>query len=82
MTRPTNEVEFLRRYTTYRGTQVDNSSLPAGSPMYYYCKGCGISTDIRAESWLGSPPPRYCEACSELSKVGSLDRLQTEAQTL
>ena len=25
-------------------THVDNSSLYAGSPMYYYCRECGVSS--------------------------------------
>jgi hypothetical protein len=42
---------------------VDNASLPAGSPMYYYCDSCGCSptrsrrTGGRTHRWLPSFEP-------------------------
>lgn len=41
--------------------RVDNSKLPAGSPMYYYCRLCG-QTMILPELHM-EMAPRYCEYC-------------------
>lgn len=48
------------------GKQVDNSSLHAGSPMYYYCLCCGAQTAVLPEGWYRERPPRYCDACLAL----------------
>lgn len=45
--------------------QMDNSSLYAGSPMYFYCKNCGHESDRKPESYTSSPR-RYCAPCKEL----------------
>lgn len=37
---------FSERYNLAKKLgQINNSSLPAGSPMYYYCKYCGTHTE-------------------------------------
>lgn len=79
MTRPTNELEFFRRYSEYQGKQIDNSSLPVGAPMYYYCWACGILVAEFPEGWYSDSPPQHCESCFELVKCGSIDRLVKEA---
>lgn len=33
--------QFHKRQAANVGQQVNNSRLPAGSPMYYYCRYCG-----------------------------------------
>jgi hypothetical protein len=71
--------EFKRRYVENRGKRIDNSSLPAGSPMYYYCRGCEVLVDTKPESWWGDPPPHYCLACQPLAEHGMIDRLKREA---
>lgn len=35
--------------------KIDNSSLPAGSPMYFYCSFCGCLTDVLPESFTCEP---------------------------
>jgi hypothetical protein len=45
------------------GQQVDNASLQAGSPMYYYCRACGGPTAVLPEGWWKESPPKYCDAC-------------------
>jgi hypothetical protein len=72
--------EFFRRYQKYRGKQINNASLCAGSDMYYYCRACGILVATRPESWFGRSPARYCNACKILSDHGVLDRLTQEAK--
>ncbi len=45
--------------------QVNNASLPAGSPMYYYCKFCGDPTEVLPEGhW--SKPKTTCDPCQKL----------------
>ena len=45
--------------------QINNSSLPAGSPMYFYCRICGHQSDVKSESYT-SPVKKYCTDCQEL----------------
>lgn len=45
--------------------QINNSSLYAGSPMYFYCKVCEHLSDRLPESYV-SPPKRLCKECQEL----------------
>lgn len=51
---------------------IDNASLPAGAPMYYYCRGCGALTAIKPETWVDNPPPKYCAECRPLVEAGWL----------
>jgi hypothetical protein len=65
--------EFILRCQMSRETKrVDNSSLPAGAPMVYYCHACGAHTVTLPELHF-SRPPRYCDACEDLRKEGLLD---------
>lgn len=40
---------------------MDNSSLTAGSPMYYYCRSCGA--EMIEPECHPYPAPRYCDEC-------------------
>ncbi|MDR2540660.1 MAG: hypothetical protein LBD11_02500 [Candidatus Peribacteria bacterium] len=51
--------------------QVNNSSLRAGSPMYYYCNTCGHLSDVLPEAHIGSPK-RWCKECQALKDEGWL----------
>ena len=70
---------FFRRYAKYQGNQIDNSSLTAGSPMYYYCKGCTLLISVLSEGCRFSPAP-LCASCEILNDHGLLDELTEEAQ--
>ena len=48
---------------------VNNSSLHAGSPMYYYCRKCRCSTDVLSEGFWGSPR-QICTPCEILVEHG------------
>jgi len=73
------EQEFHRRFKENpREKQIDNAKLIAGSPMYFYCKGCGIPTETLPENYIFSPA-RYCDGCRVLAEHGMLDRLMREA---
>lgn len=44
-------------------TRKDNASLPAGSPMYYYCERCGaemVLPELHVE-----PAPKLCADCQK-----------------
>ncbi len=47
--------------------QINNSTLPAGSPMYFYCRICGHQSDVLPESYTSSPKT-HCKECQELKK--------------
>jgi len=53
-----------------RHKTVDNSSLYAGSPMYYFCKMCYAPTGTLDESDFTTRIPPHCDACMELIKSG------------
>lgn len=55
-----------------RPTPIDNASLPAGSPMYFYCVACGHVSDVKAEDYL-RPPARLCDECQALKTCGWLE---------
>ena len=52
------------------GEQIDNASLPAGSPMFYYCRCCGLHVATLPESWYEKPPPKACAECAALLTDG------------
>ena len=47
----------------------DNSSLPAGSPMYFGCISCG-AVIVLPENYL--TPQRLCIECQALTELGWL----------
>lgn len=61
--------QFKLRKARNEGTQIDNSRLVAGSPMYYYCRLCGELIDTLPE--LSSARPRtMCIPCRVLHEHG------------
>ena len=55
-----------------RPEKVDNSSLRAGSPMYYYCKSCGHLTEVLPEChW--TRPKHLCDECQALKDLDWLE---------
>lgn len=55
-----------------RPKQIDNSSLYAGSPMYFYCYSCGWLSDTKPESYR-SIPSHTCKECQALKDLGWLE---------
>jgi hypothetical protein len=51
---------------------IDNASLYAGSPMYFYCRSCGHVADVLPESFL-STPKRLCKECEEMKANGWIE---------
>ena len=52
--------------------RIDNGSLYAGSPMYYYCKSCGWLAAELPEGH-GGRPPALCSECQALKELGWLE---------
>jgi len=70
-----NKEEALKALAARRATpvaRIDNSSLPAGAPMYYYCISCGQTADVLPESHF-SAPRKLCAACRDLKDLGWLE---------
>jgi hypothetical protein len=47
--------------------RIDNSALPAGSPMYYYCRECRAFLTALPEEHF-TPAPSLCEDCKRLKE--------------
>jgi hypothetical protein len=63
--------EFILRHKN-RPLPMDNASLVAGSPMYYYCKACGKFITALPEEHI-RPAPKYCDDCQDLKNEALLD---------
>jgi len=50
-------------------THIDNGSLYAGSPMYFYCRKCRTQTDVLPESYI-TRPKTICDPCKILEDHG------------
>ena len=58
----------LRRKENEGIVRIDNASLHAGSPMYYYCRMCDAEIEVPEEH--DPPAPTHCEACAKLREQG------------
>jgi hypothetical protein len=70
-----NKLESLealahRRIINKSRPHVDNAALPAGSPMYYRCLGCGDDIVV-SEGWITKPD--MCDECHRLVKLGWME---------
>ncbi len=59
-----------RREANKKKKRIDNSSLPAGSPMYFDCVGCGEAIGVPEGYWSR---PSLCEECHALKQLGWLE---------
>lgn len=62
---------YNERKAENMGKQVNNNNLPAGSPMYYYCRFCGVHTETLPKSHT-SRPNTICRPCHVLHDHGLL----------
>lgn len=60
----------LRRDKNKGKQKFDNSSLPAGAPMYFPCLSCGDLISV-PESYISRPS--LCSECQALKKMGWLE---------
>ena len=51
---------------------VNNASLYAGSPMYYYCQMCGHESDVLPECHYGASR-KLCGPCQTMKDMGWFD---------
>ncbi|MFA5870430.1 MAG: hypothetical protein WC842_00875 [Candidatus Paceibacterota bacterium] len=65
-------LEQLEKRRKNKPEQIDNTSLYAGSPMYFYCKSCGHLADTLPESYI-SKPKDLCDECQALKDLGWLE---------
>jgi hypothetical protein len=61
--------QYKKRKEENKGKQIDNSTLRAGSSMYYYCKFCGVHTETLPESHWDAPKI-ICDPCDILHTHG------------
>ncbi len=61
-----------RRQKNKKEKKIDNSSLCAGSDMYYYCVSCDGLADILPECHM-STPKKLCAECQALKDLGWLE---------
>lgn len=74
MGREAGLAELKKRQEANVGKQIDNDSLPAGSPMYFYCTECGALSDKKPENYdpNRSPVKNHCSDCRTLIANGWL----------
>lgn len=58
-----------RKAAASEAPRMSNATLPAGSPMFYYCRFCGEHTETLPELHL-SAPRTTCEPCQVLRDHG------------
>ena len=65
--------QFGRRRRLAAGIEkTENADLPAGSPMYFYCRHCGLPIEILPEDYV-FPPTTECSQCRGLKSEGWLE---------
>lgn len=62
-----------RKLKAEKEGQIDNASLHAGSPMYYYCRFCGLQSDELPEGWYVELPKKVCADCQIMEAKGYLE---------
>ena len=65
-------LEALAARREMQPDQVDNASLPAGAPMYFYCVSCGHQSDVLPENYFLTTPKKLCAECQALKHMGWL----------
>jgi hypothetical protein len=61
--------QFARRRAKFVDQKINNASLPAGSPMHYYCRFCCAPTETLPEIHLKAPETA-CIPCLILHEMG------------
>lgn len=67
-------IAMLAHRRNHKPVQIDNASLVAGDPMYFYCTSCGWPSDMKHELYRPelSPIQTLCEFCRYLKDRGWL----------
>jgi len=73
MAKKTAIQQFIRRKNFVQAKKkIDNSTLPAGVPVFTYCRHCGIPIEKLPEDYLFCPYFK-CSQCSGLENEGWLE---------
>jgi len=62
----------LRQRRENKPTPIDDTSLPAGSPMHFYCISCGHIAEVAPESYTWAPK-KLCGECKALQDLDWLE---------
>ena len=65
-------LEALAKRRKKKVKKINNGSLYAGSPMYYYCKSCPCLAEVLPETHI-SRPKQLCDECQALKDLGWLE---------
>lgn len=68
-----------RRQHAQQVEKFRNDELPAGSPIYFYCRYCGLPTEVLREDFV-FPPFGECSQCRGLKDAGWLEDAISGAQ--
>jgi len=60
-----------RREENAQKKKINNADLPAGAPMYFYCKSCDALADTKPELYTDTPK-KLCDECQALKDLGWL----------
>ena len=72
--------QFLRRrIASAESKPIQNANLVVGSPMFFYCKDCGILIERLPEDYLFSPYQR-CSQCQGLNDENWLEDAKSFAK--
>lgn len=63
--------QYRLRKKANKGKRIDNATLHAGSPMYFFCRFCDEPTETLPESYT-SVPVTVCRPCEILRDHGLL----------
>jgi len=66
-------VAALNERRENKPNKIDNASLPAGAPMYYYCISCGHLSDTKPENWVIGSVKKLCSECQAMKDLGWLE---------
>lgn len=72
--------QFVGRFTASKAVKkIDNASLMAGEPMYFYCKHCDVLIEALEEEYL-FPPYSLCSQCEGLREEGWLEEAKDKVK--
>jgi hypothetical protein len=72
-------IEALAERRVKPPVQIQNDTLPAHSPMWFYCRSCGHLADKKQECYLFQPKG-LCTECEGLADMGWLQTQTTETK--
>ena len=68
----TAAISALEKRRSNRPEKIDDSRLPVGAEMHFYCISCGHLAGTMPESYT-SNPPKLCDECKAMKDLGWLE---------